>query len=115
MNETTKNFIEAIDAWQQTAAPAPAVSYRLYYDPAGNPLCYTMDHLPGDFVEITAAEFARSDAHVVVRNGIIHPVPKPVPAHLVPGLQGTACAADDVSIVVDNQQPHLKWTLTDKQ
>jgi hypothetical protein len=112
MNETTKNFIEAIDAWQQSAAPADPVTYRLYYDDAGNPVCYSMEQLPGQFVEITAAQFARSDAHVQVRDGVICSVPKPVPAHLVPAAQGTACADGDVSIVVDDQQPHLKWKLS---
>lgn len=111
MNETTENFLQAINAWQQTAPESQAVTYRLYYDENGQPICYSMEELDGNYVEITAEQFARSDAHVVVREGKIHAQPLPLPAHLVPAESGTACVSDDVSIVATAQQPHVKWSL----
>lgn len=114
MNQTTDNFISAIGVWQQAETPAAAVSYRLYYNEQGSPVCYTMEDLPGQFVEITAKQFARSDSHVTVRDGAIHATPAPRPLQLIPAAHGTPCAVHDVSIVVDSQQPHLTWKLSNQ-
>ena len=110
MNETTKNFFQAVEQWHQTATDHK-IFYRVYHDEHGVPVCYSMEHLPGLYVEITAEQFAHSSPHVRVVDGKLTQPAQPCPPTLVPGTSGVACALDDVSVVVDATQPHVKWKL----
>ena len=109
MNDTTENFWKA---WAEPVPePAPVFS-RLYYDEQGNPLCYSMEHLPGNYIDIDAETYARSSSRVRVVDGkLIHVVPKKSTSKLVPGETGTPCAPQDVSVVVSEDQSHTKWSL----
>lgn len=110
MNETTKNFLQAIEQWNQPDMAKP-VFYRLYHDEHGRPLCYSMENLPGSYVEITAEQFAQSSPHLRVVNGeLVQPL-RSCPPTLMPSTTGVCCAVDDVTVVVDCEQPHVKWKL----
>lgn len=109
MNDTTENFWKA---WAEPVPePAPVFS-RLYYNSAGEPVCYSMEDLPGNYIEIDTETYARSSSHVRVVDGkLIHVVLKKPTSKLAPGKNGTSCSASDVTVVVPEQQPHIKWSL----
>lgn len=95
---------------------AKTLSYRLYYDSVGNPITYTMDELPGSYVEIDQKAFAESNPHVRVLNGKICDLLKTsISKKLVPALSGTACHPSDVTIVTDDQQIRQCWKLASQE
>jgi len=109
MNETTENFWKA---WAEpVSVPAP-IFFRLYYNQHGQPVSYSMEDLPGNYIEIDAETYTRNSWHVQVINGkLVHIVPKKSTSKLKPGSTGTACAPDNVSVVVPEDQSHIKWSL----
>ena len=86
------------------------IVYKAYYNDLGIVCGYTTDDWSGDYVEIDAETFKRyPEARVV--DGVFKLVKKRyVVAKLRPGDSGTACDPRDVCVVVDTDQPHLKWT-----
>ena len=109
MNETEQNFRLA---WAEPIAEPAAVFFRLYYDEHGHPVSYSMEDLPGNYIDIDADTYRLSSHCVRVINGkLIHITPKKTVTKLVPGSVGTSCLTDNVSIIVDEQQPHTKWSL----
>ena len=109
MNETTENFWKA---WAEPVAEPVPVFFRLYYDEHGHPVAYSMEHLPGNYIDIDAETYKCSSLHVRVIDGkLVHVTPKKTVTKLVPGQSGTPCLPDNISIVVDPQQPHTKWSL----
>ena len=89
--------------------PAP-VSYRLYYDTAtGMPLFYSMEDCPGTYIEIDQATFGRSPTNVRVKNGQLIEITHNIAQKLTPG-SGTCCHPKNVAVVVDESQPHVKWS-----
>jgi hypothetical protein len=110
-NETTDNFWAAWAAWDRTE-PAP-VFYRLYYDDAGMPIVYSMEDLPGNYIEIDHATYATQSYHVRVVDQQLVTVEArtAATAKLTPDAEnGTPCALSDVSVVVSALAPHIKWT-----
>jgi hypothetical protein len=109
MNETTENF------WRALAEPAPdpaPIFFRLYYNNRGDPVSYSMEHLPGNYIEIDAETYHRSSFNVRVVNGKLVPVVYKRPtSKLTPSTTGTPCSVENVSIVVPEDQPHIKWSL----
>jgi len=94
-----------------TAPTAEPVFYRLYHDDQGVPLFYSMEDLPGTYIDIDQATFARNASSVRVRKGQLVELTWKITARLeVSDTQGTPCAPGDVAIVVDAQQPHRLWT-----
>jgi len=87
------------------------ISYRLYYSDSGRPVCYTMDNLPGNYIEITAEEFKNSDPHVKVKNGQLVKLAIRYSEKLVLSDHGVPCATSDVTVVVGEHEPHQKWSL----
>jgi hypothetical protein len=109
MNETTENF------WKAWAEPVPApapIFFRLYYNERGEPVSYSMEDILGNYIEIDAETYARSSVSVRVIDGkLVHVVPKKPTSKLKPSDAGTPCLPDNVSIVVSEQQSHIKWSL----
>ena len=63
-------------------------------------------------LDIDAETYQRSSHRVQVIEGkLVHIAPKKTVTKLVPGTVGTPCAVSNISIVVDPQQPHTKWSL----
>lgn len=87
------------------------VFYRLYYDNTGRPICYSMEHLPGTYIDIDQAAYARSSKWVRVLDGKMHAYrPWLQPKKLVPGEQGTECDSGDIMIV--KSAGHIKkWSV----
>jgi hypothetical protein len=109
MNETTENF------WRALAEPVPEpapIFFRLYYNERGEPVSYSMEDLPGNYIEIDAETYQHSSPNVRVVDGKIVPViyKRPI-SKLKPGTAGTPCSIDNVSVVVSQDQPHIKWSL----
>ena len=109
MNETTENF------WLALAEPMPEpapIFFRLYYNECGEPVSYSMEDLPGNYIEIDAETYQCSRFNVRVVDGKIIPVVYKRPtSKLTPGTAGTACSPNNVSVVVAQDQPHIKWSL----
>lgn len=83
--------------------------YRLYYNKqTGEPIAYTMEELEGDYIEVTAEQYAQGRYDLVIRNGIIERLIDSVSwTKLVPSNAGTGCRADNVMIVEPNS--NTKW------
>ena len=109
VNETEENF------WKAWAEPVPVpapVFFRLYYDEHGRPLSYSMEQQSGNYIDIDAVTYQLSSQRVQVIEGkLVHIIPKKTVTKLVPGPMGTPCLINNISIVVDQQQPHTKWSL----
>lgn len=108
--ETTDNFWAAIAAWAPPPPPAP-IFYRLYYDDQGRPLFYTMEDLPGNYIDVDRETYVISPTEVRVVDGKLVRVYRKQFNKLRPGTDGTPCATNNVSIVVDTAEPHINWSL----
>ena len=107
--------MDALDFWQQVQAlldpvQDPRIFYRVYYDHTGCVLFYSMEDLPGNYLEIDQQIFAHSDGNLRVINGKLVKPSIQVSKKLVPSDQGTACHVDNVAIV-SNSQPAKLWSL----
>jgi hypothetical protein len=93
--------------------PTEAVTiHRLYYNEQGEPLFYATEDFPGNYIDIDQETFARASSQVRVQNGqIVSTVTHRVTRKLVPSDTGTACDSRDVCVVVDQNLPHIKWTI----
>jgi len=86
------------------------VSYRLYHDSEGKPLFYSMDDVPGTYIEIDPVTFARSSMHVCVRDGKLTQRVWKTTSKLVPADSGSPCDRRNVAVIVSEHKPHQKWT-----
>jgi hypothetical protein len=94
-----------------TAMPEPEpIFFRLYYDDQGHVLFYSMEDLPGIYIDIDAETFAMKHTNMRVRDGKLIEIARTTSAKLIPGDTGTPCDPTDVSIVVSEQQPNTKWS-----
>jgi hypothetical protein len=91
------------------APPDPV--YRLYYDDLGCPLFYSMEELLGNYIEIDHKTYQTSPPHVRVVDGKLIILETSIVYKLKPGDSGTPCDPRDICVVVDNAQPHTKWSL----
>lgn len=88
-------------------APSP-IFYRAYYNEQGWVETYTMEDLPGNYIDIDQQTYVLSPRARVVNGRLqvvraVNPVTK-----LVPGNTGTACHSADICVVVDSE-PNTKW------
>lgn len=98
------------------AALAPVefkpVFYRLYYNADGTPICYTMEDLPGNYIELDQAMYSRSPVNVRVVDGKLKEIqPASLVKKLVPSNEGVPCHPSDICIVVNASQPNIKWSI----
>ena len=108
MDDNTEIFQ---DFWKNYTWPEQApVFYRLYYDDLGHPITYSMDELPGNYIDITPEQLVRAEQNVLVKNGKIIEVAPPAPPKLQKSdVHGTCCDPRDVAVVVTSTQPHQQW------
>jgi len=86
--------------------------YRLYYGNEGEPLFYSMEHKPGNYIDIDQATFNRASSQVRVVNGqLVSTVKHKISRKLAPSTHGVACDTKDVCVVVDSSQTHTKWNV----
>jgi hypothetical protein len=90
---------EFFGALEHMPMPVP-VTYRLYHDDQGCPLFYSMEDLPGTYIEIDQETFAKNSTRVRVRNGKLVEVTWKTTQKIVPSNSGTMCHEQDVAIVV---------------
>jgi hypothetical protein len=90
--------------------PSP-IFYRLYYNEDGTPIIYSMEELPGNYIEVDQSTYAFAPFNVRVIDGNLTYI-KPVVTveKLQPSsINGTACDPRDVCVVIAADQPHIKW------
>lgn len=107
--ETTQNFWQVMRSFEWPE-PKP-VSYRLYHDADGRPIIYSMEDLPGAYIEVDPETYAKAPHNVRVEGArLIVLQAKIAVTKLVPDLDlGTPCDTRDVCVVIDEQQAHTKW------
>ena len=108
-DSTTQNFWSVIENFQWPEAVP--VTYRLYHDDQGHPLFYTMEQLPGIYIEVDQATYVRASHQVRVRNGrLIVLEPRTQVSKLAPDNDhGVPCDQRDVCVVIALDRPHQKW------
>jgi len=92
------------------AVPEPApIFYRLYHDDQGILLFYSMEDLPGNYIDIDKETFFQSSTNVRVRDGQLIRTSINTSRKLVPSDIGVACDPNDVAIVSDSS--HNRWAV----
>jgi hypothetical protein len=105
---TPEEFWNILHAVPEEDSPV----YRLYYGEEGEPLFYSMEHKPGNYIDIDQATFNRASSQVRVVNGqLVSTATRRTSRKLIPGTQGVACDPRDVCVVVDAKQTHTKWNV----
>lgn len=113
---TEDNFLKAMTEFFGNLAPVKQPRYRIYYDSEGRPLSYSVDDLPGNYIEVDAATFSSPDTNIRIVDGKIVKINPPVQiAKLVPVGSGVCCHPDNVAVVVDSDQPHTKWKVKQRE
>jgi hypothetical protein len=109
MSEITEQEFWAI----MQAMPKPkSIFYRLYYNDDGSPIIYSMEDLPGNYIEVDQETYVLAPFNVKVTSGkLVYIKPVITVKKLRPGIDGTTCYPRDVCIVVNANQLHTKWGL----
>lgn len=105
---TEEEFFKILESLQESSRPKPLI-YRLYHDQDGWPLFYSMENLPGQYVDVDQKTYQENSSHVRVVNGKVVRLRSGETSKLVPSDQGTSCDPRDICIVVDETHPHIKW------
>jgi len=100
-----------------SVAESNPISYRLYYNDNGEPIIYSMEDMPHNYIEVDPEVYAIASFSVrVVAGKLVHVKPKITVKKLQPStLEGTACSPYDVCIVVDVGQEHTKWKIVNNE
>jgi len=108
------NSDENLFVWNAPKIEKP--EFRLYYDELGSIICYSGGKLKieANYIVIDAQTFAESRYDIRVLDGrIIKDSPSATIVRLTPGNSGYLCAAEDLSIIVseDNDVEKKYWKL----
>jgi hypothetical protein len=107
--ETTDNFWQV---WNSFEWPEPApVSYRCYYHDDGAVDFYTMEDLPGNYIEVEQSVYVCAHKPARVVNGQLEIIKtKNTVQKLVPGQQpGTQCHVQDIAVIVNNNGTYWNY------
>ena len=97
---------EELVAIHAAMAPPKPVFFRLYYDDHGRPIVYSMEDLPGNYIEIDRETYVQSPVNVKVVNGGLRYITLRNSEKLRPSEHGTACHPLDVAIVDPESKTH---------
>lgn len=104
---TPEEFFGALANMPEPVTPV----YRLYHDDQGRVLFYSMEDLPGSWIEVDAQTYALTPYDIRVISGKIVQLPKKVAVNkLRPAEHGVCCHPRDMCIVVKPDNPHIKWS-----
>lgn len=111
MNETTENFWEV---WNNFKWPDPAPIFYRAYIREDDTIFFSMEDLPGRYIEIDLETYRQGDINVkVVNNKIVKVTPTTYVTRLHPNTDsGLPCHPTNVSVVVDKSMPHVLWGIT---
>jgi hypothetical protein len=112
-NMTEEEFWQILQAIPE---PTP-IFYRLYYSNDGAPIIYSMEELPGNYIDVDQKTYVLAPFNVrVLDNQLTYIKPTITVKKLQPNkVNGTACDSQDVCIVVAQDQPHVKWTIVNNE
>ena len=85
--------------------PKP-IFWRLYYNDAGQPVCYSMEDQPGNYIDIDPETFGLAPWNVQVVNGQLKYITTQTSNKLVPGRVGTQCHPQNVAVIVTQNGTH---------
>ena len=89
--------------------PKP-IFYRAYYNSEGQVETYSMEQLPGNYIEVDQATYVLSPTARVINGQLRVIKPAQRLSKLVPSTIGTPCHPGDVCIVTDATE-NIKWSL----
>ena len=92
-----------------TPAPRP-IFYRAYYNDQGWVECYTMEDLPGNYIDIDQPTYVASPYAQVINGKLIVIKPAKTLTKLVPDVVGTTCDPRDICVITDARD-NIKWSL----
>ena len=103
--------MEEFIIWE--APPIIKPEFRLYYDERGNVLFYTCEKPEGNYIVIDTDTYARGRPDIKVIDGKIAGYQTgTLVSKLIHDDNGTKCASEDLSIVVDSPYNNItKWKL----
>jgi hypothetical protein len=117
-SKRTKTKMNDKEFWSilQDIPETKQIFYRLYYNDDGSPIIYSMEDLPGNYIEVDQSTYVLAPFNVKVSNGkLVYIKPVITVKKLQPSIDGTACDPRDVCIVIDANRPHIKWTTVDNE
>lgn len=108
--KTTENFFSVMSTFVFLEPSLP--TFRLYYDDDGCPLLYTMEDIPGNYINIDRETYVLASPRVRVVDGNLRYLKsKTTVKKLVPNQHGgTACDTRDVCVIAD-KAPSTNWNI----
>ena len=93
------------------------IFYRLYYNDDGSPIIYSMEVLPGNYIEVDPSTYAVAPFDVkVINDKLTYIKPVITVKKLQPNdLNGTTCNPCDICVIVSTDQTHIKWTMVNNE
>lgn len=90
-------------------APGP-IFYRAYYNSTGQVETYSMEDLPGNYIDVDQATYVIAPKARVI-NGQLHVIkPASTVTKLVPSSDGSSCDPRDVCVIANTKET-VKWSL----
>jgi hypothetical protein len=89
--------------------PKP-IFYRAYYNSEGWVECYSMEDLPGKYIDIDQPTYVASPYARIINGKLTVIKPTSSTTKLVPGITGTSCDSRDVCVIADTKET-VKWSL----
>lgn len=90
--------------------PTQPIFYRAYYNSEGWVECYSMEDLPGNYIDIDQNTYVLAPYAQVVNGKLTIVKKSDTVKKLVPGTLGTPCDSRDICVVTSAKE-NIKWSL----
>jgi hypothetical protein len=90
--------------------PPQPIFYRAYYNSAGWVEYYSMEDLPGNYIDIDQPTYVLAPYARVINGKLVVIKPASTITKLVPSKVGTSCDSRDICVVTTDKE-HIKWNL----